>query len=370
MITDLRVKGFKRFTDQHLGLAPLTILAGLNGSGKSSIIQSLLLLRQASQAPGEALLLNGPFDLKLGSAEEVLNWSSSFPLEFGIASGAGDSAVWRFDNPDAVGAMYLEAVEWPEKATARAFASRGRVFAYLSAERRGPQALTMATGKPQDSVEVGCAGEHVAELLALVGNDILEEQHLAHPAYGGTTPRLLKYEVESWLSEIARPIEIDALSLGEGFAYELRFRVPGDDWVRATNMGFGLSYSLPIVLAGLTLSFGGLLIVENPEAHLHPAGQSRVGAFLAWLAGRGIQVVCETHSDHVINGIRRAIADFKFLKAEDAIIHYIPESYSESAGAIDHITFRESGSLSKWPPGFLDQYTMDVAALGSIRRRV
>lgn len=80
-------------------------------------------------------------------------------------------------------------------------------------------------------------------------------------------------------------------------------------------MGFGVSYSLPIVLAGLFAPAGSLLLVENPEAHLHPAGQSQMGTFLAVIAGAGVQVIVETHSDHVLNGVRRAIGEKKVLGA-------------------------------------------------------
>ena len=81
------------------------------------------------------------------------------------------------------------------------------------------------------------------------------------------------------------------------------------DRMRPTNMGFGVSYALPVITAGLLAPAGSLLVVENPEAHLHPAGQSRVGRFLAHLAASGVQVVAETHSDHVLNGVRLAAVE-------------------------------------------------------------
>ena len=87
-------------------------------------------------------------------------------------------------------------------------------------------------------------------------------------------------------------------------------------------MGFGLSYSLPVVVAGLVApQRDALLIVENPEAHLHPAGQSRMGTFLATVAATGVQVL-ETHSDHVLNGIRRAIGEHGVLQPADALVHF------------------------------------------------
>lgn len=76
---------------------------------------------------------------------------------------------------------------------------------------------------------------------------------------------------------------------------------------RSTNVGFGLTYSLPIFVAVLSSRPGSLILLENPEAHLHPKGQSRLGEFLAIAASQGIQIVAETHSDHVLNGVRVAV---------------------------------------------------------------
>ncbi|MGH3693299.1 MAG: AAA family ATPase [Pseudonocardiaceae bacterium] len=90
----------------------------------------------------------------------------------------------------------------------------------------------------------------------------------------------------------------------------------------AGNIGFGFSYALPVIIAGLLAPGGGLLLVENPEAHLHPAGQSRLGRFLARIAGSGVQVVLETHSDHILNGVRLAVADERTINAHDVIVHF------------------------------------------------
>lgn len=130
-------------------------------------------------------------------------------------------------------------------------------------------------------------------------------------------------------------------------------------------MGFGVSYALPIVVAGLTAATGGLMIVENPEAHLHPAGQSRMGVFLAWLASTGVQVIVETHSDHVLNGMRRAIGEHAFLNPDKAVVHFFDHA---TPLKVQELRFTERGSVSHWPQGFFDQYQIDVAALGRLRR--
>lgn len=78
----------------------------------------------------------------------------------------------------------------------------------------------------------------------------------------------------------------------------------GADYFTAQNVGFGISYVLPIVLALVKAKKGELIILENPEAHLHPRGQRKMGELIARAAQGGVQVIVETHSDHILNGIR------------------------------------------------------------------
>jgi predicted ATPase len=212
-------------------------------------------------------------------------------------------------------------------------------------------------------LEVGCRGEHSAQLLDSLGGMTIEAARFGDTG-DGQTP-LLKSQTEAWLSRITRPIQLDTKSFPAIGTLALRFRT-GEEWTKPTNMGFGVSYALPVIVAGLTAAPDALLLVENPEAHLHPAGQSQMGVFLASMAGAGVQVLVETHSDHVLNGIRRAIGELGVLGAERAIVHQF--DISESS---DHrsLSFSPGGGLSDWPPGFFDQYQMDVAALTRIRRR-
>ena len=79
------------------------------------------------------------------------------------------------------------------------------------------------------------------------------------------------------------------------------------EFLRAVHTGDGLVQVLPIVVAALSAAEDSLLLIENPEANLHPAGQAHMGEFLAEVAAAGVQVILETHSDHVLNGIRRAV---------------------------------------------------------------
>jgi len=367
MIIRADIRGFKRFTYEQVAIAPLTVLAGLNGSGKTSLLQSIMVAAEASRTKSTAISLNGPFDLELGTAEDVLNWKSRNLIEIGFGATGIKTATWRFKVPSEE-ALYLEIEERPAELP-KAFSGAPRAFTYLSAERLGPRGFSASSPLPEAELEVGVKGEFCAHVLSVLGDRPLGAIDRSHPLHGPAAPRLLKYEVEQWLGEIARPIEVTGERAPGGTVAELRFRTPGSDWVRSTNMGFGITYTLPIILAGLIAQKGGLLVVENPEAHLHPAGQSRMGVFLAWLAGRGVQVLIETHSDHVINGIRRAIAEHNYLDATSALLHWSGDNGDGRDGPVfSTLAIGETGNLTNWPNGFFDQYQIDVAALGRIRR--
>lgn len=366
MITGIEVHGFKRFEKQAFNLAPLSVLAGLNGAGKTSLIHALLLTWEASSGGiGNTVRLNGPFGMQLGIAEDVRNWRGEEFIEFHITTGATDVSTWRFGVPSD-DALYLT-IDRAPTSVPTAFSSEPRAFTYLCAERLGPRSVLGASPLPAEELEVGVRGENCAQILSTLGDRPIEDKNRLHPTREPNAPALLKYEVERWLSEIARPIEINAERYPGSSVTALRFRCPGGDWVRAPNMGFGISYALPVILAGLIARPGGLVIVENPEAHLHPAGQSRMGGFLAWLAGRGVQVILETHSDHVLNGVRRAIGEHKYLRHDEAIAHFF-ESTEEDNAAVHQLSFTSLGSISHWPHGFFDQYQIDIASLGRIRR--
>jgi predicted ATPase len=148
----------------------------------------------------------------------------------------------------------------------------------------------------------------------------------------------------------------------------LEFRKGGieAEWQFSTNHGFGVSYTLPIVLAGLLLEENGILIVDSPEAHLHPAAQTAIAIFLARVAACGRTVIVETHSDHIVDGFRLAIADQSHpLAAVDCVFHYLDQS---DIGSIIHhdLSPRPNGTLPKWPKGFFDQVAVNLRTLSRL----
>lgn len=363
MITRIQLSGLKRFRSQTFDIRPLTILAGLNGSGKTSLIHAILLAHEAT-ASSDTVRLNELFGLELGTAVDVRNWDADGAIEVTIEA-SGVSYTWVL-GADSDASLYLNVMDKP-RTPPDCFSGGAKFFSYLAAERQGPRNLQNVAPYPRKELVVGTRGEYSAQIIDVFGGRPMEYLDRRHPASDERESSLLKYEVERWLAEIARPVEIEAETFSGSPVAALKFRSPGGVWVRAPNMGFGVSYALPIILAGLVVPTGGLILVENPEAHLHPAGQSRIGTFLGWIAGKGVQIIVETHSDHILNGIRRAIGEFEYLRHDDAVVNFFGED--DAAGpTVQNLDFTRIGGISHWPRGFFDQFQIDTAQLGRIRR--
>jgi predicted ATPase len=117
-----------------------------------------------------------------------------------------------------------------------------------------------------------------------------------------------------------------------------------------------MTYVLPILLATLTAEQGALLIIENPEAHLHPKGQLKIGELLALSSLAGVQVVIETHSDHLLNGIRLAVHGGR-LPPESVGVHFFEREDSDDffRSRITSPRLDRTGRLDQWPEGFFDE---------------
>src|SRR6185312_11410482 len=132
--------------------------------------------------------------------------------------------------------------------------------------------------------------------------------------------------------------------------------------IRPANVGFGLTYSLPIVVACLSAEAGTLLLLENPEAHLHPQGQAALGELMVRAASEGVQILVETHSDHVLNGIRLSVKR-RLISEEKIVIHYFSRDVATGFVSSESPAILANGRLSNWPVGFFDQWDIAVDEL-------
>lgn len=175
----------------------------------------------------------------------------------------------------------------------------------------------------------------------------------------GTT---FRRQVDAWLDRLApgANANVQAVPVASMLALQFRLSETGE-WRRPANVGYGLTYAFPILVALLAALPGDVLVIDSPEAHLHPQAQSRMGHMLATFAAAGVQLLVETHSDHVLNGARLAVRD-KVIKAEDLSLLFFAGASSEGHGVTTPRIDRD-GRIDEWPEGFFDQGDKDVSRL-------
>ena len=362
MIDRLYVQNFKCFAEQSVPLGGLTILAGLNGAGKSSVLQALLLLRQSGLhsdgTPGQMRWQGDLVDV--GSFAEVLYERAQ--QDFVVLEA-------RFASKGTIYAKILQTGANGESvSTLRGFdlASdsslyRWRMF-YLGADRLGPQKTLPFFGQGhQATTPLGTKGEHVLWYLERYGNTVIPDC-LRFP---NVPKKTLSAHTDAWLRVVSPGAElrIESFKSADLAAAGYAFSQEGDVMTRrfrSMNVGFGLSYGLPVIVALLSAQEDDLVMIENPEAHLHPAGQTKLAELAARAAATGAQVILETHSDHVLDGIRLAVRN-SIIKADQTVLYYFQRN--DMNVEVRAPVIRPDGRLDDWPDGFFDQHETNLAAL-------
>ena len=449
MLRRIGLENFKCFKELDLPCTPLNLLCGLNGMGKSSVIQALLVLRQSfasRELQAGHLVLGGELiDLGAGSDvlfedadEEVIQFvlhgergrgrgekghcpvtgaSTGRTFEIGrdataksildrLLSGAMNEgelhrevanpfafrrALARARNEGVESVQYpsryfdpvvgdswsgafgysragdqLTAVESDRTDNDALLAWRdvppfGGILHYVQAERVGPRKSYPLSEVAARRGDLGARGEYAWNYLNDHLNDLLSADD---PRRADAAGRRLGDIVDHWLQDVSpgTHLQLEAVSAADAVLAGFAFDRPGDVQSRrhrATNVGFGLSYVLPVVLALLARP-GALCLVENPEAHLHPRGQTKLAELAARAATAGVQVFVETHSDHFVDGVRIAVRD-GLIPADDATIHYFERQ--EGRAIVSSPAIDADGRLSHWPAGFFDQHDENLAKL-------
>ncbi|MCA9457227.1 MAG: DUF3696 domain-containing protein [Burkholderiales bacterium] len=371
MITQIDLRYFKCFELLKLPLTNLTLLSGSNASGKSSILQALVLLNQTIREHewSTRLMLNGD-TLKLGTVLDVIDKvHGRHELEIALTTDE-HHYHWGLSGERTEMSLAIDRVEidgvvsnTPEKlryllphdqdSNSSEIIRCLQTLTYITAERIGPREFYSLEDK-QNTLVVGSAGEHAISLLHL-GRDelVMEELRLS-----GAPPTRLR-QVEARMQEFFPGCGLTVEQIPRMNAVTLGLRTSEDtDFHRPVHVGFGLTQVLPIVIAALSTAKGNLLLIENPEVHLHPAGQALMGEFLAHVAQAGIQIIIETHSDHVLNGIRRAVRAQRLIPEQVTLHFFRPRSENEAQVMTPQLD--SSGHIDVWPEGFFDQFDKDL----------
>lgn len=360
MISAIELRNFKCFQDELIEFAPLTLLTGLNGSGKSTIIQSLLLLRQSYEENvlAKGVSLNGDL-VNIGTGRDLLFERTEGIEEISIAierSSGHALYKWIFEYQREANFLNTKATDSPTAFDT--FPLFNDNFEYLCAERFGPRnTFPKSNYVVAEHRHIGIHGEFTQHYLHLYGKKPIVNMKARHEQ---TKEMYLINQVQAWLSTISPGVRIETSEFAQADLMGMQFRFVDADVsnaYRPTNVGFGLTYTLPVIVALLKAEAGDLVIIENPEAHLHPRGQRSLGELLARVAAGGVQVLVETHSDHVLNGVRIAVRD-KLITKDAVKINFVEKVFKQEQFVHQIISpnISEEGRLDFWPKGFFDEW--------------
>lgn len=377
MINRINIRNFKLHDNTVIELKGLTILTGMNGMGKSSIIQSLLLLRQSHLMNDLVNGINLKGDLcDIGTSGELsCQASNDEHLTIGLDFHNSVSLNFKFNYPDSLYDTLMQGVtdNTTDKNSLSEHSLFNNDFQYLSAFRFGPQKTynrdtSLVSHKRQISKIMGQC-EYAVHYLEQFKNQLIPIKELAICEKKDITPDLrLMTQVERWLKRISPNIKISIDQIGEDFKLNYKFTRDENlitEEISALNTGFGITYVLPILIAILSAEKDSLIIIENPEAHIHPSGQAVLMELVALAVSHGVQIIMETHSDHIVNGSLVSITK-KHFNSEMLSIYFFERDEHKHTAIAHNLEISRNGHIKRPPQNFFDQIDIDLRILTGV----
>lgn len=303
MIDELTIRGYKAIDNETLKFKNLTILTGVNSSGKSSVIQSLLMI--SAFTSNKNMLI-----------QEFIKEYSDFNTNRNRYTNAKEIFIElnTKNKKDTLRIKYHDNInkEITNINHSQICDYENNLF-YISANRIGQEELASY----DENNKFGTNGKYVFGYFEQNKSNIINDELISKEADSFT----LDSQVSFWLQYI---LDIDlriVTSKITASQVKVSFNSDGLENISPYNLGAGNSYVAKIIIMALCCRPGNLLIIENPEIHLHPKAQAKLGDFITFIASKNIQIILETHSEHIINKTRYNIYKKKFNN-EDVIIHY------------------------------------------------
>jgi len=382
MIKSVEIKNFKSIKEKFFPLRNLNLLLGLNGMGKSSFIQSLLALKQSSDLHNGRLDLNGRY-LNLGSTKDVLyQYCKQKDLAFILKFENSAELNLQFEyKPEAD--YFLEKKPKPgldyerEMRIIKSEVLFSRNFQYLNANRQSPTSVNSKNfTRVVSEKNIGNQGEYTAHYIEVFNSEPVILDNLLHKdsiSTDKTTGKeiinnTLINQINLWMGAISPGVNVRTTTISSDYILlEYVFKQPNfgsTNRYKPENVGFGISYVLPVVVALLSARKDELIIIENPESHIHPKGQAELGKLIAKVAMNDVQVIVETHSDHILNGIRVAVKENEISK-DNVVVFYFEKivDSDEQYSKITNIEIDSNGELSDYPTDMLDEWSNQLLKL-------
>jgi predicted ATPase len=389
-ITRIAVEGFKSIAKrQEIEIAPLTILAGANSSGKSSIMQPLLMLKQTLEAtydPGP-LKIDGP-NVRFTSSEQFLSTVSKTAhadLRMEVDTGEIEFATtFRKTRAGLELAEQTQVLEGERMVLRPEMSEReiqqlltgplrdladlhlsiatDRIFLYLTDNASPPTTFLYPDLRIEDVIHVPGLRGNASRTYPVAA---------AGPSFPGTFDNYVASAILAWQKEQGRRYEdLNADLQGAGLALEVHARrindvaielhvelVP-DRMDNIADVGFGVSQVLPVLVALRAAERGRLVYLEEPEMHLHPRAQTKLADILAAAAKRGVRVVAETHSTLLLTAVQTLVAKGE-LSPDLVKLHWFERDKKTGITQVTPAGLDENGAFGDWPEDF-DKVILDT----------
>lgn len=323
MIKNIKINGFKNLDKVDFNIKPLTIVTGKNSTGKSSLLQAVLLM----QSPSDVTIfyqdyINNDFDLSRNKYTNAKLIDISIEYDGNI-----QRRVWTEDSLEISGLEYAPRLE--------------KDLFYLSANRTGIN----DNAKIIPSLISGPFGEALTGYLELYKSEVVDEELVKD-----FNSKTLSTQLNYWLSYIMGiPMEMSTEKRSANNV-EVTYKSDGIPGILPRQLGAGIGYIAKILILCLRSKRNDVILIENPEIHLYPLAQSKLAEFLTFIAANGRQVIIETHSNDIITKIRHCV--YKGLIPERDVVLFYKDSITEPFLELN--VDRNGGFDKKFPSSFFD----------------
>lgn len=429
MLTHIRMKNFKSWRDSgEVKLAPLTGFFGANSSGKSSLLQMLLLLKQTIGS--EEVLFFGDENslVNLGSFNEVIhrhNRDAQLALEFGgklrepysidlsleegrldktegdgftfntvLSAGYSEPILqsfryaslpslwemeWQADDGYGEGNQFLNRADWGYAAVETCYGvprlrntpgiewNRKFLRQFSSVfETFFAELYYLASTRAEPRRQTRWEGEHPID-VGKRGHDVISSLLSARVKHLGRHEK----RISAWLQQMKLAHAFSLVSQGDDEKdYEIRIRKNAESpAVTLVDMGYGLSQFLPVLVLCYYVPEGSTLILEQPGIHLHPMVQSQLADLLIEVVTeRNLQVIVESHSEHLLVRLQRRITEGKVCRDKIGL-YFCSNDEAEGVSTLEPLEVDRVGNIRNWPENFFGDVMGDMFAMTDARAK-
>lgn len=352
MLDKINIIGFKAVDEIELELNNLTLLVGMNSSGKSTVIQSVLLAIQ-SLSFDNGSYLNGLL-VSLGEFNHVRNYiTNSKDIQITLTNNTTQGFIdFKFSEEN--GKVKLKK-SIKDNDISKLLKYQNKKVRFLSSDRIGSRDIYEVNYS--QITDIGFLGEYAIDYLEQNKSTLVDEQLIQDKE----TAKTLEFQVNYWLKYIING-EIQTNSIEGTDVVKASYRIHNNSrYFRPKNVGAGMGYLISIIITLLSSKQGGINLIENPEIHLHPRAQSRLMEFMTFISSKGVKIIIETHSDHIFNGLRKSIFK-KEISLEDVAAYYF-DLTEDGLSNVNQVKFNENGKMLNYFEGLFDQFDEDLDTL-------